>query len=130
MKSDYLFPQQIALSDRIRSSEPIVEKNECQVLLLSGLNGAGKTTWAKKYIEENPTKNFHLINAESVLSQMAVGSTRSTKSYGLLLLQIDGKLPSIKDRNDGVMLRVNICLQKLIDIAAQRRRNFIIDHVK
>ncbi len=45
-------------------------------------------------------------------------------------LKIDGKLPNIKDRNDGLMLRVNICLQKLIEIAAQRRRNFIIDHVK
>jgi heterogeneous nuclear ribonucleoprotein U-like protein 1 len=43
--------------------------------------------------------------------------------------KIDGKLPIIKDRNDGVMLRVNICLQKLIEIAAQRRRNYIIDHV-
>jgi heterogeneous nuclear ribonucleoprotein U-like protein 1 len=27
------------------------------------------------------------------------------------------------------MLRTNICLQKLIEIAAQRRRNYIIDHV-
>ena len=27
------------------------------------------------------------------------------------------------------MLRVNVCLQKLIEIAAQRRRNYIIDHV-
>jgi heterogeneous nuclear ribonucleoprotein U-like protein 1 len=44
-------------------------------------------------------------------------------------LKIDGKLPIIKDRNDGLMLRMNICLQKLIEIAAQRRRNYIIDHV-
>ena len=28
------------------------------------------------------------------------------------------------------MLRVNISLQKLIEIAGQRRRNFIIDHVR
>lgn len=28
------------------------------------------------------------------------------------------------------MLRVNIGLQKLIEIAAQRRRNYIIDHVR
>jgi heterogeneous nuclear ribonucleoprotein U-like protein 1 len=44
-------------------------------------------------------------------------------------LKIDGKPPVIKDRNDGLMLRVNIGLQKLIEIAAQRRRNYIIDHV-
>jgi heterogeneous nuclear ribonucleoprotein U-like protein 1 len=47
----------------------------------------------------------------------------------LFFLKIDGKLPVIKDRNDGLMLRLNICLQKLIEIAAQRRRNYIIDHV-
>jgi len=73
MKADYVFPQNIPLNDRIRCSEPILEKNDCQVLLLSGLNGSGKTTWAKKYIEENPTKHFELINVESVLNKMAVG---------------------------------------------------------
>ncbi|CAF4105072.1 unnamed protein product [Rotaria sp. Silwood2] len=113
IKNDYIFPQNISLHERIRCSEPILEKNDCQVILLSGLIGSGKTTWAKKYIKDNSTKNFNLINAEYVLSKMA----------------IDGKLPTIKDRNDGLMLRVNVCLQKLIEIAAQRRRNYIIDHV-
>ncbi|CAF3967015.1 unnamed protein product [Rotaria sordida] len=113
IKNDYIFPQNIPLNERIRSSEPILEKNDCHVILLSGLIGSGKTTWANKYIEDNPIKNFNLINAEYVLGKMA----------------IDGKLPTIKNRNDGLMLRVNICLQKLIEIAAQRRRNYIIDHV-
>jgi len=72
MKNDYIFPQNIPLNDRIRTSEPILEKHDCQVLLLSGLNGSGKTTWAKKYIEDNPTKHFYLINVESVLNKMAV----------------------------------------------------------
>ncbi len=72
MKNDYIFSQNIPLNERVRSSEPILEKTDCQVILLSGLNGAGKTTWAKKYIEENLTKNFNLINVEYVLSKMAV----------------------------------------------------------
>ncbi len=72
MKPDYIFAQNIPLSDRIRCSEPILEKNECQVVLLSGLNGSGKTNWAKKYIEENPKKNFNLLNIEYVFSKMAV----------------------------------------------------------
>ncbi len=52
------------------------------------------------------------------------------KKFILFYSKIDGKLPAIKDRNNSLMLRVNICLQKLIEIAAQRRRNYIIDHVK
>ncbi|CAF1140885.1 unnamed protein product [Rotaria magnacalcarata] len=113
MKPDYTFPQQVPLENRTRCSEPVLEKSNCQVVLLSGLNGSGKTTWAKKYMEENSKQHFNLLDAEYVLSKMT----------------IDGKSPTVKDRNDGVMLRVNIGLQKLIDIAAQRRRNYIIDHV-
>lgn len=113
LKADYTFAQNIPLADRIRTSEPIVDKSQCEVLLLSGLTGSGTTTWAKKHLEENPNKNFNLLNVEYVLSKMTT----------------DGKLPTIKDRNDSTMLRVNVCLQKLIEIAAQRRRNYIIDHV-
>ena len=72
MKNDYIFSQNIPLNERVRSSEPILEKTDCQVILLSGLNGSGKTTWAKKYIEENLIKYFNLINVEYVLSKMTV----------------------------------------------------------
>lgn len=75
MKSDFIFAQKIPLAERIRRSEPIVEKNQCQVLLLSGLNGSGKSTWAKKFIGENPTKDWNLINIEHVLSKMTVCSS-------------------------------------------------------
>lgn len=72
IKAGYLFPQNIPLNERIRGSEPVVEKSNCQVVLLSGLYGCGKTTWARKYLEENPTKHFELINVESVLNRMTV----------------------------------------------------------
>ena len=55
----------------------MLEKSECQVILLSGLNGSGKTTWARKYLEENAKKHFYLLNAESVLSKMTVSSTQA-----------------------------------------------------
>ncbi|CAF1342854.1 unnamed protein product, partial [Adineta ricciae] len=112
VKPNYTFAQNIPVSDRIRGSTPVEEKSQCQVVLLSGLNGSGKTSWAKKYMEENSDKHFNLLNAEHVLNKMT----------------IDGKLPVIKDRNDGLMIRVNIALQRLIEVAARRRRNFIIDH--
>lgn len=60
------------MNERIRGSEPVVEKIDCQVVLLSGLYGCGKTTWAKKYLEDNPTKHFELLNVESILNRMTV----------------------------------------------------------
>ena len=72
IKSDYIFAQKIPLSNRIRCVESIPEKADCQVILLSGLIGSGKTTWAEKYIEENSNRNFNLLNIEHVLSKMAV----------------------------------------------------------
>ncbi|CAF5173479.1 unnamed protein product, partial [Rotaria sp. Silwood1] len=70
IKNNYIFPQNIPLNERIHCSKPILEKNDCHVILLSGLIGSGKTTWANKYIEDNPTKNFNLINVEYVLRKM------------------------------------------------------------
>ena len=72
VKNDYVFAHSIPSNERIRSSEPIVEKSDCHVVLLSGVIGSGKTTWAKKYITENPGKNFNLLNVEHVLSKMTV----------------------------------------------------------
>lgn len=60
------------MNERFRSVEPINEKKDCEVLLLTGLTGSGKTTWAKKHIEDNPNKLFNLLNIENVLNKMKV----------------------------------------------------------
>lgn len=66
-----MFPKNVSLHERIRL-ESINEEKDCNVILLSGLTGSGKTTWAKKYMEQHATKCFKLINVEYVLSKMTV----------------------------------------------------------
>lgn len=72
IKNEFEFVQKIPLDQRIRLCEPIREKNDCQVIFLSGLPCVGKTSWSKKFFEENRNKNFNLINVESILQRMAV----------------------------------------------------------
>jgi len=52
------------------------------------LNGSGKTTWAKKYIEENPKKDFNLLNIEYVLSKMTVRLRERERKKIVLTIKI------------------------------------------
>lgn len=50
----------------------IATRAECEIIMLVGLPGAGKTTWATKYVEEKAEKNYNLIGASSIYERMKV----------------------------------------------------------
>ncbi|XP_070068377.1 heterogeneous nuclear ribonucleoprotein U-like protein 2 isoform X3 [Drosophila takahashii] len=88
-------------------------RKECEVILLVGLPGAGKTHWALAHVAENADKRYEFIGPDSFISKMTIdGASRKTVHKG---------------RWDKVY---EICLNSLAaleDIAMKRRRNFILD---
>lgn len=42
------------------------------MILMIGLPASGKTTWAKKHIEEHPEKRYYLIGTSALLEKMKV----------------------------------------------------------
>ena len=50
---------------------PSPEK-ECEVLMMVGLPGSGKTTWAEKWAKQNPEKRYMLLGTNLALDQMKV----------------------------------------------------------
>ncbi|KAH8372583.1 hypothetical protein KR009_000148 [Drosophila setifemur] len=88
-------------------------RKECEVILLVGLPGAGKTHWTLKHMAENPDKRFEVIGPDSLIAKMTIdGSSRKTVHKG---------------RWDKVYETCLNSLGALEDIAMKRRRNFILD---
>ncbi|XP_062128641.1 heterogeneous nuclear ribonucleoprotein U isoform X4 [Drosophila sulfurigaster albostrigata] len=88
-------------------------RKQCEVILLVGLPGAGKTHWTQKHVSENLDKRYEIIGPDTIIAKMTIdGESRKTVHKG---------------RWDKVY---EICLNSLgalEDIAMKRRRNFILD---
>lgn len=89
------------------------KKEECEVLLICGLPGCGKTTWAMKYAAEHPPKSYNVLGLASIIDQM--------KDMGLPYKQ------SYTGRWETLMEKCTRALNKLLATAPTRRRNYILD---
>lgn len=47
-------------------------RKECEVYLLVGLPGSGKTNWTINHVKENPDKRYNIIGPDSLMAKMTV----------------------------------------------------------
>lgn len=63
-----LIPEEKYISGPQRPST----RKDCEVILMVGLPGSGKTTWVLNHLHENPLKYYYVIGADSLISKMTV----------------------------------------------------------
>ncbi|CAM4697546.1 unnamed protein product [Lepidochelys kempii] len=110
---EYVFIHAIPVEDRVRTPLPPKTTEECEVLLMVGLPGSGKTQWAQKYTQENQEKRYIILGTETVLYQM--------RTKGLEDEEMDPK------SRDLLIQQAAQCLSKLVQIAPRAKRNYILD---
>ena len=88
-------------------------RQKCEVLMMIGLPGAGKTFWAEKYSRANTDKSYNILGTNNLIDRMKVmGLPRSQNYHGRWELLID---------------KCTECFNTLLKIAAKRNRNYILD---
>uniref|UniRef100_A0A182M2B9 B30.2/SPRY domain-containing protein n=1 Tax=Anopheles culicifacies TaxID=139723 RepID=A0A182M2B9_9DIPT len=85
----------------------------CELVMMIGLPGSGKTTWVQNYLKENPDSSFTLLSIDSLLENMKVlGKARE---------------PSNTPQWQKVVEQLSRNMARLIEIACKRRRHILID---
>ncbi|XP_016336671.1 heterogeneous nuclear ribonucleoprotein U-like protein 2 isoform X1 [Sinocyclocheilus anshuiensis] len=90
-----------------RALLPTASKSDCEVLMMIGLPGSGKTHWAQAHMLQNPRKRYNLLSTNSILNCMR-------------------ELPGA-NRRELMLQQATQCVSQLIRRAAAKRRNYILD---
>ncbi|XP_036981052.1 heterogeneous nuclear ribonucleoprotein U-like protein 1 [Acanthopagrus latus] len=109
----YTYIHNLEMEDKIRGTKGPATKAECEILMMVGLPACGKTTWAMKHAEANPEKKYNILGTNAIMDKMKVMGLRRQKNYA--------------GRWDVLIQQATQCLNRLIEIAARKRRNYILD---
>lgn len=87
---------------------------ECEVIMMIGLPGAGKSHWAVEKALQNPEKRYTLLGTKHLLERMKIQGVPRKPGSG-------------PGRWEKLIELCNRGLLSLNEIACQRRRNYILD---
>ncbi|XP_034944568.1 heterogeneous nuclear ribonucleoprotein U-like protein 2 isoform X2 [Chelonus insularis] len=104
---------QVDIKDRTPGPRRPDKREECEMLMMCGLPASGKTVWANKYASENPEKMYNILGTNALIDKMKVIGLPRKRNY-------HGRWETLIDK-------CSRCLNKLLEVAATRRRNYILD---
>lgn len=111
--TDYQYLTACNISEMVLGPQRPESRKDCEVFMLIGLPGAGKSHWACKRREEFPEKRYTILGTKFLLEKMRImGESRRVAK---------------NSRWEKMIEQLNRGLQILFDIACKRRRNYILD---
>ncbi|KAK3925467.1 Heterogeneous nuclear ribonucleoprotein U-like protein 1 [Frankliniella fusca] len=109
----YTLCGEVPLEDRVAGPQRPEKKEDCEMIMMCGLPGCGKTVWALKHAAENPEKMYNILGTNNLIDKMKVMGLPRKNNYA--------------GRWEVLIEKCTKCLQKLLEVAGRRRRNYILD---
>ncbi|KAL4707086.1 hypothetical protein ACJJTC_011412, partial [Scirpophaga incertulas] len=100
-------------AELIPGPRQLTTKEQCEVILMVGMPGSGKTYWARQHCAKNPDKRYNILSTGALFERMKVDCKPFRASY--------------EGRWDAMVSKCAKCVLKLLEIAKGRKRNFILD---
>lgn len=109
----FMYIMQYPVNERVRGLKPPSSKQSCEMIMIIGLPGSGKTTWGINKAKQNPEMRYNIIGTDTLIDKMKVmGLPRKNNYHG---------------RWDVLIDKASKCLNKLFEIASKKKRNLILD---
>lgn len=68
----YTAASKVESKDKIAGPKRPTAKEECEMIMMCGLPGSGKTFWSMKYAFEHPDKMYNILGTSSLMDKMKV----------------------------------------------------------
>uniref|UniRef100_A0A1B0CS09 Uncharacterized protein n=1 Tax=Lutzomyia longipalpis TaxID=7200 RepID=A0A1B0CS09_LUTLO len=103
---EYTFISRLPREELVEGLKRVASRKECEVIMMIGLPGSGKTHWVTKWNEEHPEMRYNIIGNNYLYDRMNRGKTSKSEKF-----------------ND----MCNRSFTVLQELAQKRRRNYIFD---
>ncbi|XP_014247625.1 heterogeneous nuclear ribonucleoprotein U-like protein 1 isoform X2 [Cimex lectularius] len=113
VKPDYTFVGKFPVENAVAGPKRPEKRSDCEMIMMCGLPGCGKTYWADKYSMANPDKHFNILGTNALIDKMKVMGLPRKANYS--------------GRWDVLIEKCTKCLVRLMDVGCHRRRNYILD---
>ncbi|XP_077493656.1 heterogeneous nuclear ribonucleoprotein U-like protein 1 isoform X3 [Amblyomma americanum] len=109
----YTFIACVPLDERIRGTIGPKKKADCEMIMMCGLPGCGKTTWANEYTAKFPERKYNILGTNNIIDKMKVMGLPRKRNYS--------------GRWDVLIEKSTKCLNKLLELSSKTPRNYILD---
>ena len=74
LAAEYVKVGKVEEGERIRGNPRMSSREACEMIMMIGLPGCGKTTWVDKFVAENPEKQYNVVSTTTMINKMTVSN--------------------------------------------------------
>ena len=72
LAAEYVKVGKVEEEERVRGNPRMKSRESCEMIMMIGLPGCGKTTWVDNYVSENSEKQYNVVSTTTMINKMTV----------------------------------------------------------